>query len=117
MVRIPALFGTLLLLLCTPAYAATIGLSVPLSGDYASFGQQFQAGAELAFQNAETKHGLSVIDDACDTDGASQAAQAFANIGVRIVLGYLCNNSAVAAANTLRGTNSPLSSLALDPPD
>ncbi len=108
MVRFLALFGTLVLLCCGPAKSATIGLSLPLTGDYAAFGNRFQIGAKQAFKDAQTPHQLAIQDDKCTAEGAEQAAQHFHELETGSVFGFLCNASAKAAAGFLRQSGIPV---------
>src|SRR5438067_3126618 len=76
---------------------ATIG---PLTGQYATFGEQMKRGAELAIKDINAKGGvlgkklnLIVADDACDPKQAVNEANRLANNGVKLVDGHFCSGS------------------------
>ena len=79
----------------TPALAeiaiATVG---PMTGQYASFGEQMRRGAEMAVADLNAKGGvlgqklrLEVGDDACDPKQAVAVANQMAGKGVTLVAG------------------------------
>ncbi|SFM00624.1 branched-chain amino acid ABC transporter substrate-binding protein [Methylobacterium pseudosasicola] len=94
------------LLFVTPAAAQApvrIGLSAPLSGPDAAFGQGLRQGAEQAVADlnraggGRPKFALVPVDDAGDAKQALAAAKKFAADGVRLVVGPF-ESIAVAAA-------------------
>ena len=74
--------GLLAALSGMPAYAEiTVATAGPMTGQYASFGQQMKAGAEMAVADINAKGGvlgemlkLEVGDDACDPKQAVAVA-------------------------------------------
>ena len=74
--------GLLAALSGVPAYAEiTVATAGPMTGQYASFGQQMKAGAEMAVADINAKGGvlgemlnLEVGDDACDPGQAVAVA-------------------------------------------
>ncbi|MCJ2079328.1 branched-chain amino acid ABC transporter substrate-binding protein [Methylobacterium sp. E-016] len=94
------------LLLAAPAAAQTvtkIGLSAPLTGPDAAFGQGMRLGAEQAVADLNRAAGASgrklalvVADDAGDAKQGVAVARRFAADGIRLVVGPL--ESSVAAA-------------------
>jgi branched-chain amino acid transport system substrate-binding protein len=81
---------------------ATIG---PVTGQYASFGEQMKRGAELAVKDLNAKGGvlgkklnLIVADDACDPKQAVNEANRLANNGVKFVDGHFCSGSSIPAS-------------------
>ena len=83
----------------------TIGVAGPMTGQYASFGQQLRIGAEQAVADINAKGGvngemlkLSVGDDACDPKQAVAVANQFASQGVPFVAGHFCSGSSIPAS-------------------
>jgi branched-chain amino acid transport system substrate-binding protein len=84
-------------------HIATVG---PITGQYASFGAQMKAGAELAVEDINKAGGvlgqklrLSVGDDACDPKQAVAAAGKLAGEKVRFVAGHFCSSSSIPASS------------------
>ena len=88
--------------------AETIAISIPLSGDFAELGRNFQIGAELAMEQIGQGHDLFIADDGCDPDLAQLAAKDIQTKNPAIATGFLCNESALVASNTLRESQIPL---------
>lgn len=96
------------LLLAGPAVAQTvlkIGLSAPLTGPDAAFGQGMRLGAEQAVADLNRAAGpsgrklvLVVADDAGDAKQGATVAKRFAMDGIRLVVGPLESSVAAAAA-------------------
>ena len=70
----------------------------PMSGQYASFGSQLKAGAEMWLKHVNKKGGingekvkLEIGDDACDPKQAVAVANKFAGQGVAYVAGHFCS--------------------------
>ncbi|MCW4113965.1 branched-chain amino acid ABC transporter substrate-binding protein [Aurantimonas sp. MSK8Z-1] len=83
----------------------TIGVAGPMTGQYATFGQQLKIGAEQAVEDINAKGGvngemlkLSVGDDACDPKQAVAVANQFAGEGVPFVAGHFCSGSSIPAS-------------------
>ena len=83
----------------------TIGVAGPMTGQYASFGQQLKIGAQQAVEDINAKGGvngeklkLSVGDDACDPKQAVAVANQFASQGVPFVAGHFCSGSSIPAS-------------------
>lgn len=77
----------------------------PLSGGYASFGEQMKAGAELAVEDINAKGGvlgeklnLTAADDACDPKQAVAVANKLAGDKVIFVAGHFCSGSSIPAS-------------------
>ena len=82
-----------------------IGVGGPMTGQYASFGAQLQAGAELAVAHINAAGGvlgeqlvLEVGDDACDPRQAVNVANHMAGQGVVFVAGHFCSGSSIPAS-------------------
>jgi branched-chain amino acid transport system substrate-binding protein len=89
------------------ASAADIKVSTagPMTGQYASFGAQMRAGAEMAVADINAAGGvlgnklaLSVGDDACDPKQAVAVANKFAGEGIKFVAGHFCSGSSIPAS-------------------
>ena len=81
---------------------ATVG---PMTGQYATFGAQFRAGAEMAVEEINAAGGvlgqklvLNVGDDACDPKQAVAVANQMANKKVVFVAGHFCSGSSIPAS-------------------
>jgi len=77
----------------------------PMSGQYASFGAQLKAGAEMWLKHVNKKGGingekvkLEIGDDACDPKQAVAVANKFAGQGVAYVAGHFCSGSSIPAS-------------------
>ncbi len=89
-----------------PAYAEiTIAVAGPMTGQYASFGEQMKNGAEMAVKDINAAGGvngemleLSIGDDACDPRQAVNVANQFAGDGVVFVAGHFCSGSSIPAS-------------------
>lgn len=90
------------------ALAATIAISLPLSGDFADLGNEFRRGAELALAISDTDHTLLFFDDGCDTDFGRMAADDLKNSQPGFVTGFLCSDPAIAAAEAFSGSGVPI---------
>lgn len=93
-----------------PAAAYKIGLSLPMSGNAALLGRQFQDGARLALEALAPGGAveLVVVDDGCDADIAELAAADLRNADVRLVTGLLCDAAAFAAAEAFQNRSVPV---------
>jgi branched-chain amino acid transport system substrate-binding protein len=83
-------------------HIATVG---PLTGEYATFGQQMKEGAEQAVADINKAGGvlgqqlvLDVGDDACDPKQAVSVANQMASKGVKLVAGHFCSGSSIPAS-------------------
>ncbi|WP_048644951.1 branched-chain amino acid ABC transporter substrate-binding protein [Nitratireductor soli] len=84
----------------------TIAVAGPMTGQYASFGEQMKAGAEQAVADINAAGGvngeqlkLEVGDDACDPKQAVAVANQFAGSGVTFVAGHFCSGSSIPASS------------------
>lgn len=95
------------LLACGVAKAdIVIGVGGPMTGSYASFGDQLRKGAEAAVADLNAKGGvlgqkvqLIVGDDACDPKQAVSVANSFANRKAVFVAGHYCSGSSIPASD------------------
>jgi branched-chain amino acid transport system substrate-binding protein len=84
----------------------TIGVAGPMTGQYASFGQQLKNGAELAVADINAAGGvmgkklkLEIGDDACDPKQARAVAEKLAGMKVPFVAGHFCSSSSIPASD------------------
>jgi branched-chain amino acid transport system substrate-binding protein len=83
-----------------------IGVAGPMTGQYASFGQQLKNGAEQAVADLNAQGGvlgkkirLEVGDDACDPKQARAVAEKFVGMKVPFVAGHFCSSSSIPASD------------------
>ena len=82
-----------------------IATAGPMTGQYASFGEQMKGGAEQAVEDINAAGGvlgeklvLSVGDDACDPKQAVAVANQMAGEGVVFMAGHFCSGSSIPAS-------------------
>src|SRR3990172_8301588 len=82
-----------------------IGSAGPMTGQYASFGEQMKRGAEMAVADINAKGGvlgrklkLEIGDDACDPKQAVAVANQLAGKKVVFVAGHFCSSSSIPAS-------------------
>lgn len=107
------LAGTMAWNLPTSANAEIrIGLSLPFAADAAPLARQFEIGAEKAIEtfNAEADQEavLIKVDDGCDEEIATLAADDLLNLGTDVVIGLICNEPVYEIADRLSAENIPL---------
>lgn len=96
-----------------PAHAdITLGLAAPLTGAYATLGEQMRFGAEQAIADINTAGGvngqklvLREEDDACDPKQAVTVANKLVNRGVKFVVGHGCSGASIPAAKIYNEEN------------
>ena len=83
-----------------------IGVAGPMTGQYASFGQQMKAGAEQAVADINAAGGvngemleLAVGDDACDPKQAVAVANQLVGDGIVFMAGHFCSGSSIPASS------------------
>lgn len=96
-------------LACAGSAAAqdiTIGIAGPMTGQYATFGQQFKNGATLAVANINAAGGvlgkklkMDIEDDACDPKQARSVAEKLVGRNVPVVIGHYCSGSSIPASD------------------
>jgi branched-chain amino acid transport system substrate-binding protein len=108
MLRLTGLAAGLSFALAGAAFAQdiTIGVAGPLTGQYATFGQQFKNGAELAIADINTAGGvlgkkikMVMEDDACDPKQARAVAEKLVGMKVPFVDGHFCSGSSIPASD------------------
>src|SRR6516164_4616776 len=100
-----ALGAGLALTATASAQDLTIGVAGPMTGQYASFGQQLKNGAEQAVADINAAGGvlgkkiaIEVGDDACDPKQARAVGEKFASEKVPFVAGHYCSSSSIPAS-------------------
>jgi branched-chain amino acid transport system substrate-binding protein len=90
----------------------TIGVAGPITGQYATFGEQFKNGAELAVANINAAGGvlgkklkIDLEDDACDPKQARAVAEKLVGEGVPFVAGHYCSGSSIPASDVYADGN------------
>ncbi|MGO9983299.1 MAG: branched-chain amino acid ABC transporter substrate-binding protein [Rhodomicrobium sp.] len=84
----------------------SIAVVGPMTGEYASFGAQFKAGAEAAVADIDKAGGvlgkklkLEIGDDVCDPKQARSVASQLAAKNVLFVAGHYCSGSSIPASD------------------
>jgi branched-chain amino acid transport system substrate-binding protein len=99
--------GILALGFAAPAAAQdlTVAVNGPMTGSYATFGNQFKIGAEAAAADINAAGGvlgkkikLEMGDDACDPKQANSLANKTAGMKVALVAGHFCSGSSIPAS-------------------
>ena len=106
MINILSIIASIFLLGSITAKADVVVASAgPMSGQYASFGAQLKAGAEMWLKDTNAKGGilgekvkLVIGDDACDPKQAVAVANKFAGQGVTYVDGHFCSGASIPAS-------------------
>lgn len=89
-----------------------IAVAGPMTGQYASFGEQMRRGAEMAVKDINATGGvlgqklqLTVGDDACDPKQAVAVANKFVSQKVVFVAGHFCSGSSIPASKVYTEEN------------
>ncbi|MDE0207516.1 MAG: branched-chain amino acid ABC transporter substrate-binding protein [Candidatus Tectomicrobia bacterium] len=104
-VTLMALLTALALGSSTAQAEIAVATAGPLTGQYASFGEQMRAGAEMAVADINAAGGvlgqqlrLELGDDACDPKQAVAVANQMVNKGVVFMAGHFCSGSSIPAS-------------------
>jgi branched-chain amino acid transport system substrate-binding protein len=101
------IIGAAAIAFATPALAQEIVIATagPMSGQYASFGEQMRRGAQMAVADINARGGvngrklrLEIGDDACDPKQAVAVANQLASKKVVFVAGHFCSGSSIPAS-------------------
>lgn len=83
----------------------TIAVVGPMTGQYATYGEQLRRGAEMAVKDVNAAGGilgrkivLEIGDDACDPRQAVAAANQMTTKKVALVVGHYCSSSSIPAS-------------------
>lgn len=97
--------GAALGLAATARADIAVALIGPITGQYASFGEQMKRGAEMAVADINARGGvlgqklkLEIGDDRCDPKEAVAVANQMASKGVKFVAGHYCSGSSIPAS-------------------
>jgi branched-chain amino acid transport system substrate-binding protein len=112
---IAALIASLALVACNgddDPDTTTIAVVGPVTGQYASFGQQMKNGGEMAVEDINEAGGvlgkklkLEIGDDACDPKQAVAVANQMAGDNVALVAGHYCSGSSIPASQVYAESN------------
>lgn len=90
----------------------SIAVAGPMTGQYATFGEQMKNGAEMAVKEINAAGGvlgeklkLFVEDDACDPKQAVAVANKAGSEGVVFVAGHFCSGSSIPASKVYEEEN------------
>ncbi len=102
---IVGLSAAMVLAMGTAQAEIKIATAGPMTGQYASFGAQMKAGAEMAVKDINAAGGvmgqqlvLEIGDDACDPKQAVSVANQMVNKGVVFMAGHFCSGSSIPAS-------------------
>lgn len=83
-----------------------VGVVGPMTGQYATFGDQMKRGAEYMVDKVNKEGGLNgqmlkleIADDACDPKQAVEVANRMATRKVAVVIGHYCSGSSIPASS------------------
>ena len=89
-----------------------IGVGGPITGPYASFGEQFLKGATAAAEALNAAGGINgkmveIVpgDDQCDPKQARIVANTFVNEKVHAIVGHFCSSSTIPASEVYSEAN------------
>ncbi len=107
----------------TPALADTaVAIAGPMTGQYASAGDQIRQGAELAIADINARGGvlgeklkLVVGDDACDPKQAVAVANKMVTDGIAFMHGHWCSSSTIPASDIYNEAQIPMATVSTNP--
>ena len=113
----------LLALLGTSAHADhLVAIAGPMTGQYASAGDQIRKGAEMAIADINAKGGvlgqklkLEVGDDACDPKQAVSVANTMVNKKIVFMHGHWCSSSTIPASDVYNESQIPMATVSTNP--
>ncbi len=89
-----------------------IATAGPMTGQYATFGEQMRRGAEQAVKDINAAGGvlgkklkLEIGDDQCDPKQAVAVANQMVNKGVKFMAGHFCSGSSIPASQVYQSEN------------
>ena len=109
--------------LSTPALAdLTVAIAGPMSGQYASAGDQIRKGAEMAIADINARGGvlgeklkLEVGDDACDPKQAVSVANTMVNRKIVFMHGHWCSSSTIPASDVYNESDILMATVSTNP--
>jgi branched-chain amino acid transport system substrate-binding protein len=110
-------------LLGTAAHADhLVAIAGPMSGQYASAGDQIRKGAEMAVADINAKGGvlgeklkLEIGDDACDPKQAVSVANTMVNKKIIFMHGHWCSSSTIPASDVYAESQIPMVTVSTNP--
>jgi branched-chain amino acid transport system substrate-binding protein len=113
----------LLSLLAAAAHAEhAVAIAGPMSGQYASAGDQIRKGAEMAVADINAKGGvlgeklrLEIGDDACDPKQAVSVANTMVNKEIVFMHGHWCSSSTIPASDVYAESQIPMVTVSTNP--
>lgn len=99
-----------------------IAIAGPMSGQYASAGDQIRKGAEAAIDDINARGGvlgqklrLEIGDDACDPKQAVSVANAMINKKIVFMHGHWCSSSTIPASDVYAESQIPMVTVSTNP--
>ena len=113
----------LLAMLGTAAHADhLVAIAGPMTGQYASAGDQIRKGAEMAVADINAKGGvlgqklkLEVGDDACDPKQAVSVANTMVNKKIVFMHGHWCSSSTIPASDVYNESQIVMATVSTNP--
>ena len=121
--KILLIAGSLLTLLGGPVHADyLVAIAGPMTGQYASAGDQIRKGAEIAIADINAKGGvlgqklkLEIGDDACDPKQAVSVANTMVNKKVVFMHGHWCSSSTIPASDVYNESQILMATVSTNP--
>lgn len=109
--------------LSTPALAdLPVAIAGPMTGQYASAGDQIRKGAEMAIADINARGGvlgeklkLEIGDDACDPKQAVSVANTMVNRNIVFMHGHWCSSSTIPASDVYNEADIPMATVSTNP--
>ena len=99
-----------------------VAIAGPMTGQYASAGDQIRKGAEMAIADINAKGGvlgqklkLEVGDDACDPKQAVSVANTMVNKKIVFMHGHWCSSSTIPASDVYNESQIPMATVSTNP--
>ena len=99
-----------------------VAIAGPMTGQYASAGDQIRVGAELAVADINAKGGvlgqklkLVIGDDACDPKQAVAVANQMVNEKIAFMHGHWCSSSTIPASDVYNEAQIPMATVSTNP--
>ncbi len=99
-----------------------VAIAGPMTGQYASAGDQIRKGAELAIADINAKGGvlgqklkLEIGDDACDPKQAVSVANTMVNKKIVFMHGHWCSSSTIPASDVYNEAQIPMATVSTNP--
>jgi branched-chain amino acid transport system substrate-binding protein len=99
-----------------------VAIAGPMTGQYASAGDQIRKGAEMAIADINAKGGvlgqklvLEVGDDACDPKQAVSVANTMVNKKIVFMHGHWCSSSTIPASDVYDEAQIPMATVSTNP--